>query len=95
VFCVAPQQPESYNALTMSDYDDTSHHQGVLLEEMSDDIKRLAEAMAGVPADVHQLKDDVSQLKTDVAVIKAVVTDQSSQLNNHEIRITKLEHTAI
>jgi len=75
----------------MADNDD---HQGVVLEDIQDQIKRLAEAMAEVPADVRQLKTDVEELKTDMKIVKAVVTDQSGQLTNHEKRILHLEQAA-
>ena len=67
---------------------------GILLEEVRDDVKRLAEAVGslmGLPKAVQRLENDVTELKTDVKVIKAVITGHSSQLANHEKRITKLE----
>jgi hypothetical protein len=78
----------------MTSKNDNSHYQGALLEEIRDEIKAVHESVAPMPTlcrDVSQLKDDVSQLKTDVATIKAVVTDQSSQLKDHEKRVTTLE----
>lgn len=81
----------------MTGSDDTSHYQGALLEDINhkfDVILEYLAPLASLPRDVSQLKDDVSQLKTDVATIKLVVTGQSSQLKNHEGRITTLEQAA-
>ena len=75
---------------TTSD-DDTSHYEGALLEDVRDQIKLLAEAMADVPVDVRRLKQDVSQIKEDMTVIKYAVTEQSTDLDDHEARLKKLE----
>lgn len=71
--------------------DDTDHYHDALLEEIRSDIKSLAEAFSPVPADIRKLKEDVSQLASDMSVVKAVVTDHSALLLNHDQRISNLE----
>jgi peptidoglycan hydrolase CwlO-like protein len=75
----------------MTSNDDTSHYEGALLEDVHDQIRLLAEAMSDVPADVRKLQQDVSQIKEDVTFVKHAVTELSSDVNNHEARLKKLE----
>ncbi len=70
------------------------HYEGAILEEIRDQNKAILEGLAPLlPMSrvVDQLKEDVAELKIDVKAIKAVITDHSGQLNNHETRITQLE----
>ncbi len=72
----------------------TDHYQGVLLEEINERLKAILEgqdAMVSVPADIAKLKTDMEEVKDDVRVIKSVVTAQSSDLDDHEVRIKRLE----
>jgi peptidoglycan hydrolase CwlO-like protein len=62
---------------------------GALLEDIQSQIMRLAEAMAGVPEDVRQLKADMTEVKQDIRVIKFVVKDHNHIIDDHEIRIGK------
>jgi archaellum component FlaC len=78
-------------SMSKTDDDNTDHYEGALLEDIRDQIKRLTEALAEVPQDVRQLKEDVGEVKQDVKVVKAVVSNQSSDLDNHEKRLKRLE----
>ncbi len=67
---------------------------GVILEEIRDQNKAVLEAagdMQDKVARIPIIEAGVDALKSDVAVIKVVVKDISRQLNNHELRITRLE----
>ena len=66
-------------------------HVAILLEDILDQISAFAESMADIPSQVRQLTEDVGELKADTKVVKAVVTDQSKELHDHETRITQLE----
>jgi hypothetical protein len=67
---------------------------GVLLEAIQDDLRRLAEAMADVPAQVRAIDARLVTVEADVQTIKAVITDISAELRDHEHRITRLEQAA-
>lgn len=69
-------------------------HTGIILEDIQSQLQRLAEAMAEVPSDVRELKESVENLSADMKTVKAVVTDQSKVLDNHDQRLTSLEQTA-
>ena len=64
---------------------------GALLENIESKLDRLAESIADVPADVRHLKTDVAKLQEDVTAIKAAVTDQSGQLQRHEVELKALK----
>ena len=66
----------------------------VILEEVRDQYGKIMEGLdsiRGLPRQVSKLQDDMTEVKSDIKVIKAVVTNQSQQLSNHEDRITVLE----
>jgi 2-phospho-L-lactate guanylyltransferase (CobY/MobA/RfbA family) len=66
----------------------------VLGEVLMDELKAIHELVSDIPVikkDVAQLKDDVSELKDDVKAIKAVVTNHSRELKDHEGRISALQ----
>jgi len=70
------------------------HYQGVLLEELREQMKFVIEALKAlkdVPADIRQIKADMAEMKQWKFVAKEVIKDQSKTLNNHETRLTKLE----
>jgi phage shock protein A len=50
-----------------------------VLENITTQLQRFAEAMAVVPAQVRQLSSDVAELKSDMKVVKAAVTDTSRE----------------
>jgi hypothetical protein len=64
-----------------------------LLEEIRDQNKIVLEAVADMPTklEVLAIKDDLKIVADDVKTIKAVVTDLSRGVSNHEQRLTKLE----
>lgn len=64
-------------------------------------LDAVTEVVGGTASDVGSLKSRVdsidqglSHVEADVKVIKAVVTDQSRTVANHEGRIVKLDHAA-
>ncbi len=66
----------------------------VLLEEMNSKFDLLLEMMQPIKKlqeDTSVLIEDIQTVKSDVKKIKTVVTDQSKQLTNHEVRIIDLE----
>ena len=54
-------------------------------------VSELKEDLSQVKLDVSGLKQDVSQLKDDMVIVKGAVTEQSTDLDNHETRLKKLE----
>jgi len=67
---------------------------GFVLEHLDDQLKAILEgqdALASVPSKLQQIDERLERVETDVKAIKAAVTDQSHQLNSHEIRIKDLE----
>ena len=100
-------EPPTYNASHMSTTsdDDTSHYEGALLEEIRDQVKAIAEGQAGLWDKVDgmntNLTQDMTQIKEDLSVVKTVVTEQVTDLDdherrlkNHDGRITRLEGPA-
>ncbi len=68
---------------------------GVVLEEIRDQNKVVLEAVGDLQTKVRKLdrmETDLRAIKTDIKTMKAAVTDTSKQVQNHERRITKLEH---
>jgi hypothetical protein len=67
---------------------------GIILEEIRDQNKAVLEAVGDIQrnvADLPIIRADIAALKSDMKVVKAVVKDISKHVNNHELRITKLE----
>lgn len=56
-------------------------------------MRRMAEVLSTLATreQLQRVEEGVAELKTDLKIVKAVVTDQSSQLQDHETRITVLE----
>ncbi len=74
------------------------NHLEVLLEDMHSKFDAVTELVSGMAEDVTTLKQDVgtlstnmSTLKDDVHVIRAVVTEQSGELNDTKERLIALE----
>jgi len=66
----------------------------ILLEHMDNRFDAVIEAVGQMQDQLKVLpamQADLEEVKSDVKTIKAVVTDQSSQLNDHETRISVLE----
>lgn len=61
---------------------------------MNSKFDAVLEAVSQIRDDIKGLarKDDLEEVKQDVKIIRAAVTDLSSQVTNHEQRITTLEH---
>lgn len=68
-------------------------HVAVLLGDISSQMRRMAEVLSTLATreQLQRVEEGVAELKTDLKIVKAVVTDQSSQLQDHETRITTLE----
>lgn len=68
-------------------------HVAVLLGDISSQMRRMAEVLSTLATreQLQRVEEGVAELKTDLKIVKAVVTDQSSQLQDHETRITVLE----
>ncbi|HWB39455.1 MAG TPA: hypothetical protein VG604_04450 [Candidatus Saccharimonadales bacterium] len=74
--------------------DNTDHYEGVILEEMRDNFKALAEAVAGLYPlhdKVDRIDERLQNVESDVHVIKMVMTNHSGELKDHEKRLNKLE----
>lgn len=72
----------------------SDHYEGVLLEAMHDDIKRIAEAVSGLAGKIDSIDQRLIGVERVVAIvpsIKAAIIDQSSVLKGYEQRITALE----
>lgn len=81
----------------MSDFEDTSHYEGALLEEIRDMFKALhegQEAMVEVPTQIKDIQEHIVVIESDIEIIKSVMRIHSVQIDNHEGRITKLEGSA-
>lgn|GEM_PF-1072776 len=82
----------AYTNSTMSD-----DYATTLLEEMNGKFDILVESVSDINhlvKDIPVLKADMAEVKSDVKIIKAVLTDHSHQIQNHELRITNLEQPA-
>ena len=69
-------------------------HVSVVLEDMNGKFDAVIDSVSGLASGVKELKSlipDVADLKGDVKVIRNAVIDQTSQLNDHEDRLTNLE----
>lgn len=65
------------------------------MEDIQSRVILLTEAIGGLaslPPLVARIDERLSRVEADVKVIKAVVTGQSEQIDNHEVRITELEN---
>ncbi len=65
----------------------------VLLEDINSKFDKLIEVVYQMREEIKSTatKDDLVDVKSDLRTVKAAVTDVSSQVNNHENRITRLE----
>ena len=74
----------------LSDEDRKSVLGEVLMDELKI-IREYLEQLLPLNKKVDSLDKDMSEVKADIKVIKAVVTDHSQQLSDHEVRVTRLE----
>jgi len=66
----------------------------VLLEEIRDQNKAVLEAVGDLQKNVSKIpviEETVDELKQDMKVVKAAVTDMSHQVQDHGVRISRLE----
>ncbi len=68
----------------------------VLGEVLVDELRAIREGIADLPTrtEFNELRDDVTELKSDMKVVKAVITDQSKQLNQHDTFLKALKQKA-
>lgn len=68
----------------------------VILEEMRDQHKAVLEAVGQLQDTVKTLatKDDLSEVKSDVKIIRAVLTDQSKEIKDLDMRVAAIEQAA-
>jgi peptidoglycan hydrolase CwlO-like protein len=64
------------------------------VDSIDKNVSALKEDLSHVKLDVSQLKQDVSQLKDDMVIVKHAATEQSTDLDDHEARLKKLEQIA-
>lgn len=66
---------------------------GVILEDIDSKLDRIVEVTGQLQAEMKAKadKEDIARLERQIDTIKEVVKDQSHELNDHELRITKLE----
>jgi hypothetical protein len=68
---------------------------GVLLEDIQDKLKGLAEAMAGLINKVNVMDRRLEKVEAKTSLmlpmLKAAVKDHDKQLSDHEARLIKLE----
>jgi len=74
------------------------NYEGILLEEMNDSIKLLAETQIGIRNNVERLaksqdemKDDISILKGDVAILKSDVSTLKSDVSTLKSDVSTLK----
>lgn len=73
--------------------DDTTHV-AVLLEEIRGQNEAVLEIVGDMQeqvAEIPKIQRDIQEIKGDIKVMKAVLTDHSGQLHDHEHRIGALE----
>jgi hypothetical protein len=66
----------------------------VLLEEIRDQNKAVLETVGDLQKNVSKIpviEETVDELKQDMKVVKAAVTDMSHQVQDHGVRISRLE----
>jgi len=69
-------------------------YNGFLLEELSEQLKFVIEALKAlkyVPAELRKINKRLDRMNERLDVVEPVAKDNSQTLNNHELRITKLE----
>jgi len=79
----------------MQDLSDDERKQ-VLGEVLMDEFKAIREGIDNLPTrtEFQALDNRVARVESDVKVIKAAVTDQSKQIQVHEIELKRLRHKA-
>lgn len=71
----------------------SDNHTDLVLEDMNSKFDAVVELVSQIRDDVKTLakQKDLEEVKQDVKVIRAAVIDLSSQVNDHEKRLTSLE----
>jgi hypothetical protein len=82
-----------YNAAAMHDMDDTTRLE-ILGEAMMDELKAIREYLEFVAPRVGmipEMKEGITALKSDMALMKSLYREHQHQLEDHDVRITRLE----
>lgn len=72
----------------------STHYDSVLAEDLREQLKFIIEALkalAGVPAELKQMREELKRSNDRHDLSELVVKHQSKTLNNQETRIGKLE----
>lgn len=70
------------------------HYAGALLEAINDQLKGIGEgvdALLNVPQRLTSLEDKVDGLTNESKAVQAAIKDFSSQVNKHQVRLSRLE----
>lgn len=84
-----------YNKIMQSLDDDEK--KDVLWEVLADELKAIHELVKDVPEmkkKIDKLDTDMQEVKQDIKTIKAVVTEHSLELKDHELWISQIEAAA-
>ncbi len=72
----------------------STDHTAVILEDINGKFDQLIEVVAAMQTNLNKIpkiETELTEVREDVKVIKSVVTDHSSRIKDHELRLTKLE----
>ena len=78
--------------------ENTDHYVGVLLEDINDKFQAILEgyqSLASVPVNIQELKTDMTIVKSELVAIKSVVGETAAKVDDHEVRIGKLEEATV
>ncbi len=84
--------------MSFDDNDSIGHYEGVLLEEIRDHVKGIAEGLSGLSDTVVRIDQRLGQIEQNtnlIPSIKAAVTDQNKDIAKLGGRISTLEEAKI
>jgi hypothetical protein len=79
----------------MGDNDD--HYQGALLEDINDKLQGIVEAVVGLSDKVERIDSRLERVEQNTEILpglKGALSSVSEDVNDHEIRLQKLEKKA-
>jgi hypothetical protein len=75
--------------------DEVKHHTELLIENLHDDIKSIAEGHSGLDRKIDHLHDEIVEinrdLRRDMMIVKDYVIKVDEKLNEHEIILKKVK----
>lgn len=92
-----------YNVATVPDFEARFTHQLILTEvrgvssavtSLTRQVDRMDERLGGVEQRLMNVERDVSEMKADVKFIEGALSEQSTDIDDHERRIKRLENQA-